>query len=219
VRAGAKLSTGRLFDHTDLIFKSTSSQPAVGWWQVVNRLAVWPYPFNFQEYKKLARCSLVTSCQLAGCLTDKLSTGRLFHQTMLFLEKKWKVQEVGHAVGSWRQVASQPSSCGLLTSCHSAGCLTKPNYIWKFFKFKKSASGGLVTSCQAAGQLQDVDKLSTRWLFDQETFIYFNNEECSRPDSCKLVAAGQVSIFKWQHVTFNIFWPAIESSQEPLSKK
>ena len=34
----------------------------------------------------------------------------------------------------------------------------------------------LVTSCQAAGQLQDVDKLSTRRLFDQATFIYSNNE-------------------------------------------
>ena len=43
--------------------------PGAGWWQVVTRPAVWPYPFSFQEYKQPARCGLVTSCQLAGCST------------------------------------------------------------------------------------------------------------------------------------------------------
>ena len=69
LQAGDKLSTCWLFDNNDLIFKSTSRRPAEGWWRVVNRLAVWPYWFNFQEYKQPASCRLVTSCQPAGCLT------------------------------------------------------------------------------------------------------------------------------------------------------
>ena len=73
-----------------------------------------------------------------------------------------------------------------------------------------------MTSCQAAGQLQDVDKLSTRRLFDQATFIYFNNEECSRPYSCKLVAAGQVSILSDNLSLLTFFWPAVESSDRGL---
>ena len=112
MRTGDELSAAKLFDYTDLIFKSTSSRPAAGWWQVVNWPAVWPYPFNFQEYKK-------------------------------------------------------PASYRLLTSCQPDCWLIKPAV----------------------------------WSSD----LYFNSEECSRPYSCKLVAAGQASIFKWQLVTFNIF--------------
>ena len=94
-RSDENLSTSPLFDHINIIFKSTRGQSAAGWWQVVNqpavwsypfnckstrgqsaagcwqvvnRPAVWPYPFNFQEYKRPLSCGLVTSCQLTGCL-------------------------------------------------------------------------------------------------------------------------------------------------------
>ena len=77
LQAGDKLATDRLFDNTYLIFKSSSSQPAAGWWQVVKGPAVWQYLVNFQEYKQPASCRLVTSCQTVGCVTISILFSRV----------------------------------------------------------------------------------------------------------------------------------------------